>query len=88
MESSIIYEKHVYVKDSKDSKAVKKFVILETKKEKFEYPKYLFYFFDMSEKRKMPIQRDVRPFNDIKLAKKTLDQYIKKNIKKGWEKIF
>lgn len=88
MESSIINEKHVYVKDSKDSKAVKKFVILETKKEKFEYPKYLFYFFDMSEKRKMPIQRDVRPFNDIKLAKKTLDQYIKKNIKKGWEKIF
>ena len=42
----------------------------------------------MSEKRKMPIQRDVRPFNDIKLTKKTLDQYIKKNIKKGWEKIF
>ena len=87
MQSSIINEKHVYVKNSKDSKAVKKFVILETKKVEFEYPKYLFYFLDMSEKRKIPIQRDVRPFNDIKLAKKTLNLYIEKNIKKGWEKI-
>ena len=87
MEPSIINEKHVYVKNSKDSKAVKKFVILETKKVEFEYPKYLFYFLDMSEKRKIPIQRDVRPFNDIKLAKKTLNLYIEKNIKKGWEKI-
>jgi len=41
----------------------------------------------MSEKRKTPIQRDVRPFNDIKLAKKALKLYIEKNIKKGWEKI-
>ena len=87
MESSIINEKHVYVKSSKDSKAVKKFVILETKKVEFEYPKYLFYFLDLSEKRKTPIQRDVRPFNDIKLAKETLNLYIEKNIKKGWEKI-
>ena len=87
MESSIINEKHVYVKNSKDSKAVKKFVILETKKVEFEYPKYLFYFLDMSEKRKTPIQRDVRPFNDINLAKKILVTYIEKNIKKGWEKI-
>ena len=38
-------------------------------------------------RRKTPIQRDVRPFNDIKLAKKTLNFYIEKNIKKGWEKI-
>ena len=32
MQSSIINEKHVYVKNSKDSKAVKKFVILRQKK--------------------------------------------------------
>ncbi|MDC0161575.1 hypothetical protein OAI94_00005, partial [bacterium] len=66
---------------------VKKFVILETKKEKFNYPRFLFYFFDMSEKRKTPIQRDVRPFNELNLAKKILVTYIEKNIKKGWEKI-
>jgi hypothetical protein len=41
----------------------------------------------MSEKRKKPIQRDVRPFYDINLAKKLLGNYIEKNIKKGWEKI-
>ncbi|MDC0232729.1 hypothetical protein OAJ95_02245 [Pelagibacteraceae bacterium] len=87
MQPSTIIEKNVYVKSSKDGKAVKKFVILETKKQNFDYPKYLFYFLDMSEKRKKPIQRDVRPFNDIKLAKKTLNMYIEKNIKKGWEKI-
>jgi len=87
MEPSIIIEKNVYVKNSKNGKAIKKFVILETKKEKFNYPKFLFYFFDMSEKRKTPIQRDVRPFNDINLAKKIMGTYIEKNIKKGWEKI-
>ncbi len=87
MQSSIIIEKQVYVKSSKDGKAVKKFVILETKKQNFDYPKYLFYFLDMSEKRKKPIQRDVRPFYDINLAKKLLGNYIEKNIKKGWEKI-
>ena len=87
MKPSVIIEKHLYVKSSKNGKAVKKFVILETKKVEFEYPKYLFYFLDLSEKRKTPIQRDVRPFNDIKLAKETLNLYIEKNIKKGWEKI-
>ena len=87
MQPSIIIEKNVYVKNSKNGKAIKKFVILETKKEKFNYPKFLFYFFDMSEKRKTPIQRDVRPFNDINLAKKIMGTYIEKNIKKGWEKI-
>lgn len=87
MQPSIIIEKMVYVKNSKHGKAVKKFVILETKKEKFNYPRFLFYFFDMSEKRKTPIQRDVRPFNELNLAKKILVTYIEKNIKKGWEKI-
>ncbi len=87
MQQSIIIEKNVYVKNSKNGKAVKKFIILETKKEKFNYPKFLFYFFDMSENRKTPIQRDVRPFNDINLAKKIMGTYIEKNIKKGWEKI-
>jgi hypothetical protein len=87
MQPSVISEKQVYVKDSKDGKAVKKFIILETHKEDHGYPKYLFYFFDMSEKRKTPIQRDVRPFNDLKLARKILKDYLDKNIKKGWEKI-
>ena len=87
MQPSIINEKHVYVKNSKDGKAVKKFIILQTQKEKQGYPNYVFYFFDMSEKRKTPIQRDVRPFNDLKLAKKILNDYLDKNIKKGWEKI-
>ncbi len=60
---------------------------LTSAKSKFLSLKYLFYFLDMSEKRKKPIQRDVRPFYDINLAKKLLGNYIEKNIKKGWEKI-
>ncbi|HJO57347.1 MAG TPA: RNA ligase family protein [Nitrospinaceae bacterium] len=87
MQPSVISEKQVYVKTSKDGKAVKKFIILKTHKEDHGYPKYVFYFFDMSEKRKTPIQRDVRPFNDLKLAQKILNDYLDKNIKKGWEKI-
>ncbi len=87
MKPSIIIQKNIYVKSTKNGKAVKKFVIIETKKEKFDYPRYLFYFFDMSEKRKIPIKRDVRPFNDINLAKKLMGTYVEKNIKKGWEKI-
>ena len=40
----------------------------------------------MSEKRKIPIQRDVRPFNNIKSAEIMMENYMEKNIKKGWEK--
>ena len=40
----------------------------------------------MSEKRKIQIQSDVRPFNNIKSAEITMENYIEKNIKKGWEK--
>ena len=87
MPPSVIKEKEVYVKNSKDSKALKKFIILATHKENSDYPKYLFYYFDMSEKRKIPFKRDVRPFNDIKLAKKMMKYYLDKNIKKGWQKI-
>ncbi|MDA9896747.1 hypothetical protein N9D82_02270 [Gammaproteobacteria bacterium] len=86
MPLSVIKEKEVYVKNSKNGQALKKFIILETHKKNKDYPRYLFYYFDMSEKRKIPIKRDVRPFNDIKLAKKMMKHYLDKNIKKGWEK--
>ena len=83
---STIKEKEIYIKNSKEGKDLKKFIILETHKENNDYSKYLFYYFDMSEKRKIPIQRDVRPFNDLKLAKQMMKDYLDKNIKKGWEK--
>ena len=83
---STIKEKEIYIKNSKEGKDLKKFIILETHKENNDYSKYLFYYFDMSEKRKVPIQRDVRPFNDLKLAKQMMKDYLDKNIKKGWEK--
>ena len=66
---------------------IKKFLILETKKELFGYPRYLFYFFDFSETRKGPIKRDVRPFAELKTAKELMSEYIAINIKKGWVKI-
>lgn len=85
--SSSIVKKQVFTKDSKGKKAVKKFIILETHKEDYNFPKYLFYYFDFSETRKTPIQRDVRPFNDLKFAKEIMKEYMDKNIKKGWEEV-
>ena len=78
--------KEVFTKKSKDDISIKKFMILKTRKKETDYPKYLFYYLDMSEKRKIPIQRDVRPFNNIKSAEIMMENYMEKNIKKGWEK--
>ncbi len=86
MQESSVIEREVYTKSGKNGTAVKKFIILETHKEKFGYPKYLFYFLDLSESRAEPLKRDVRPFSDIKLGKKIMQDYLDKNIKKGWGK--
>lgn len=86
MQPSKIIKKEIFIKKSKADISIKKFIILETRKNEADYPKYIFYYFDMSEKRKIQIQRDVRPFNSIKSAEITMDSYMQKNIKKGWEK--
>ena len=86
MRPSEIIKKQVFTKKSKDDISIKKFMILKTRKKETDYPKYLFYYLDMSEKRKIQIQRDVRPFNNIKSAEIMMENYIEKNIKKGWEK--
>ena len=86
MKPSKIIRKEIFIKKSKDDISIKKFIILETRKNDTDYSKYIFYYFDMSEKRKIQIQRDVRPFNNIKSAEITMENYMEKNIKKGWEK--
>ena len=87
LKESEVLSREVYTKDSKGKTMIKKFLILETKKELFGYPRYLFYFFDFSETRKDPIKRDVRPFAELKTAKELMFEYIAINIKKGWVKI-
>ncbi len=86
LKESEILTKEVYTKESKGKTMIKKFLILQTNKESFTYPKYLFYFFDFSESRKDQIKRDVRPFFDLDMAKELMGNYLETNIKKGWNK--
>ena len=75
-----------FVKESKKGKAIRKFILWKTNKEKTGvFPPYVFYYLDYSEGRKDPIKRDLNPFDDEKKALNFFNLAIEENIKKGWE---
>lgn len=84
---SEIIQREVYVKESRGSKMIKKFVVIKTNKEKFEnYPAYVFHYTDFSSGRKDPLKKDVKVTDSKTQVIEIFDEFILKNIKKGWEK--
>ena len=75
-----------FVKESKKGKAIRKFILWKTNKEKTGvFPPFVFYYLDYSEGRKDPIKRDLNPFDDEKKALNFFNSAIEENVKKGWE---
>lgn len=75
-----------FVKESKKGKAIRKFMLWKTNKEKTGvYPSYVFYYLDYSEGRKDLIKRDLNPFDDEKKALDFFNLAIEENVKKGWD---
>ena len=86
LEKSEITKIQTFVKESKKGKAIRKFMLWKTNKEKTGmFPPYVFYYLDYSEGRKDPIKRDLNPFDDEKKALDFFNLAIEENVKKGWE---
>jgi hypothetical protein len=86
LNSSKTIQREVYVKVAKEQRSVRKFVAIETNKNKQDsrYPPFVLYTTDFSPTRATPMNTDVKIAPD----KKTLDVLIKawqdKNVKAGW----
>ena len=81
-----ILKREVYTKVSRGSTMIRKFVILKTNKEAYEnYPAYVFHFTDFSSGRKDPLKKDVKVTNSKEQVFEIWQEYVEKNIKKGWE---
>ena len=75
-----------FVKESKKGRAIRKFMLWKTNKQDTgAYPNYIFYYLDYSEGRKDPIKRDLKPFEEEKIAIKFFNASMEENVKKGWE---
>ena len=86
LSKSEITKIQTFVKESKKGKAIRKFMLWKTNKEKTGvFPPYVFYYLDYSEGRKDPIKRDINPFDDEKKALDFFNLAIEENVKKGWE---
>jgi hypothetical protein len=79
--------REVYTKNTKDKVMIQKFITWKTNKETVDsrYPAYVMYYTNFSSGRKEPLQNDVRVSNSEAQIMEITEQFIKSNIKKGWE---
>lgn len=84
--SKILF-REVYKKTAKDKIMVQKFVVWKTNKEKADprYPGYVMNYTNFSSKRKEPLQKDIRISDSKSQIMAIKDQFVKDNVKKGWE---
>ena len=82
-----IIKREVFTKQLKGKTMVRKFVLLQTNKEKSsdEYPAFVMHYTDFSPNRSEPLQREVVVSNS---RDQILALYLEKkqaNVKKGWQ---
>ncbi len=84
-ESEIIF-REVYTKKSKGKLMVQKFLVWKTNKSKNKkYPEYVLHYTNYSAFRKEPLKKDIRISNSREQILELKDQFIAKNVKKGWK---
>tara|TARA_Y100000768_G_scaffold290100_1_gene224188 strand:- start:385 stop:669 length:285 start_codon:yes stop_codon:yes gene_type:complete len=84
-----IFIRYVYTKTVKENTNIQKFLAWKTNKENnnIGYPAYVLHYTNYSPKRKEPLKIEVRISNSKKQIVELLNQFIEKNIKKGWSKV-
>ncbi len=78
--------REVYVKESKGHKMLQKFMVWQTNKSNVDatYPAYVMTYINFSPTRKDPLKRDVRISSSKDQIMKIKDEFLEKNVKKGW----
>lgn len=86
---SQVLKREVFVKTLKNSKMVRKFLLLKTNKEgeSDEYPAYVVHFTDYSPNRKDPLSREVMVSNSQEQIEALYAALKEENVKKGWSPI-
>jgi ATP-dependent DNA ligase len=81
--------REVYQKTQKNKIMVQKFMVWKTNKETIDsrYPAYVFYYTNFSSQRKEPLQTDIRISSDKNQIMSLAKAFVKKNVKKGWNKV-
>ena len=89
LKKSEIFIRDVYTKTVKENTNIQKFLAWKTNKENnnIGYPAYVLHYTNYSPTRKDPLKREVRISNSKKQIVELLNQFIEKNIKKGWSKV-
>ena len=83
---SEVIKRQVWTKGSDGKVDVRKLVVWKTNKESMDplFPAYVVHWTDYSKTRKSPLDREVKPAPNEKVALAIADSMIEENIKKGW----
>ncbi len=89
MPASELLFREVYTKISKGQTMVQKFLAWKTNKEDINpaYPAFVMHYTNFSAGRKDPLKRELRVAGSEESIMAHIEASIKKNIKKGWEKL-
>jgi hypothetical protein len=88
LKPSTIKLREVYTKSGKGGTAVRKFLGIQTHKEKTgKYSPFIVLYTDFSAGRKTPLEQDIFLCATSKDMEIKMAKLIEENIKKGWEKI-
>jgi hypothetical protein len=84
---SEILSREVYVKESKGTKMVRKFMVWKTNKEATgKYPAYVFHYTDFSAGRAEMLKKEIKVSDSKKQIDEIFASEIMDNVKKGWKK--
>lgn len=85
---SEILLRDIYKKQLGEKSMIQKYVILKTNKEETgNFPAYVLHYTNYSSNRQEPLQREIRISNSHKQIVSLYKQYLKENIRQGWEKV-
>jgi hypothetical protein len=88
VKKSEIISREVYVKQSKGTKMVRKFMVWKTNKEATgEYPAYVFHYTDFSAGRAEMLKKEIKVSDSKKQIEEIFAAEVLENVKKGWEKV-
>ncbi len=86
LDEASVCERQVFTKETKGLVSVRKFVSWKTNKENLDasFPPYVFCFVDYSPARKSPMKRVVRTAQTVEEIAAIQEDFVEKNVKKGW----
>jgi hypothetical protein len=84
---SLLIKREVFKKTLGTKLMVQKFFVWKTNKEDAGYPPYVFFYTNFSSERTEPLQSEIRVSGKEEQVMQFMQDYMDKNIKKGWEKV-